>query len=527
MIKNSRIYNLSPFSELRIITEDHYSDGTSTQLQLLKTQSPNASKPYETCTAEIFGRELVPDVKISLGPNERLAVYTWTGCSLQVDGVVRQEYEAFDHSMKEYLNVTSALDAERELAAIVRNRGPRVIVTGAPSSGKSSICMILCNYAVRNGWTPVYIDTDPRCSTDKKALQLFPGTIGATVIGDVNDVSPKNPLTFFYGHGDILENERLYLHLCKCLSASIELMIEMNLKLQPSNRQPDVTDLGKHIAASGTIINAPYQASSDLVKKLAEIFDVSMILVVDSPSIHQDLVRVFNNNKANYQTIGNTSRSNSESLTPRDLTKPVFEEQQADFIAEGNNTESNRQKLEKGNTIKDVVVLGITKLEGVVPVDQNRLKYLNNIAWKQYFERTSLGEFHVIRFNYSNVKLLVLQNTIALTGDALPRDDKSSMKTEELYATKWIGDPRSLINVVLAIPSTDDIHLIPYTNIIGFFHVRKVEEIPQISENEEETDSAISNIVMLEVACHTIYTPTSVPKSLIVPGNSKYMKWLN
>ena len=40
---------------------------------------------------------------------------------------------------------------------------PRVLVLGPESSGKTSVCKILTNYAVRagQGWTPIYVNTDP------------------------------------------------------------------------------------------------------------------------------------------------------------------------------------------------------------------------------------------------------------------------------------------------------------------------------------------------------------------------------
>ena len=40
---------------------------------------------------------------------------------------------------------------------------PRVLVLGPENSGKTSVCKILTNYAVRAGqdWTPIYVNTNP------------------------------------------------------------------------------------------------------------------------------------------------------------------------------------------------------------------------------------------------------------------------------------------------------------------------------------------------------------------------------
>ena len=40
---------------------------------------------------------------------------------------------------------------------------PRVLVLGPENSGKTSVCKILTNYAVRSGqdWTPMFVNVDP------------------------------------------------------------------------------------------------------------------------------------------------------------------------------------------------------------------------------------------------------------------------------------------------------------------------------------------------------------------------------
>ena len=39
-------------------------------------------------------------------------------------------------------------------------RGPRLMITGPTDVGKTTLCRILCNYAVREGRSPLYIDLD-------------------------------------------------------------------------------------------------------------------------------------------------------------------------------------------------------------------------------------------------------------------------------------------------------------------------------------------------------------------------------
>lgn len=520
MDSNIRVYHLKPFSELRIVTDCSYDDSRCTpSIMLLNKASSADGSQCIIASAEIFGKELVPEMEVPIEAGQMLAVYTWVDCSIQVKGVVQQEYESDDNSMKEYLNLIGSINAVRELATIRRTHGPRILITGAPSSGKSSICMILGNYSVRSGWTPVFVEADPRSSTDKKSLQFYPGTIGATVLSGVQDVSPPNPIVYFYGHTDVQENETLYLNTCKCLATSIELMMEHNLKKQPLNRRSDeVNDMGKYIAASGMIINAPFQAGRDTIMHLAKIFNVTMIIVVDSQSIHQDLVKAFSLKKHNNQTTLDTKDYVPTAL----IGNLAFQSQKNDPKSTNDSNQSDVNKAGENTGEKEIIVLSASKLQGVVPVDNDRLKFLNSMIWKRYFERT-FGDFHVIRFQMEIEKFVTINTTAGLSKDALAIDEESSLKSEELYVTQWSGDYCSLINCVVAIPSTEDINLIPYCNITGFFHLRSIEEINVEGDIESGASSAKSYNV--EATCHSFYSASSLPKYLLVPGNTRRIRW--
>ena len=79
--------------------------------------------------------------------------------------------------MNAYANVHLALEKMR-VRALSAQRGsplppgtdqevdpepPRVLVLGPESSGKTTVCKILANYAVRagQGWAPMFVNTDP------------------------------------------------------------------------------------------------------------------------------------------------------------------------------------------------------------------------------------------------------------------------------------------------------------------------------------------------------------------------------
>ena len=79
--------------------------------------------------------------------------------------------------MNAYANVHLALEKMR-VRALSAHRGsplpagtdqdvdpepPRVLVLGPENSGKTTVCKILANYAVRagQGWTPMFVNTSP------------------------------------------------------------------------------------------------------------------------------------------------------------------------------------------------------------------------------------------------------------------------------------------------------------------------------------------------------------------------------
>eukprot|EP00923_Selenidium_pygospionis_P029138 GHVN01051968.1.p1 GENE.GHVN01051968.1~~GHVN01051968.1.p1 ORF type:complete len:203 (+),score=20.93 GHVN01051968.1:121-729(+) len=176
-----RNHTISPLSELRIITTPQ----ASATLRVLSAHDPTAEAGANT--AEVFGEELPADVDFEVDPGSRIAVFSWGGCKLQVSGAVSQEYAASNSAMATYINAAAALDSRRQLALAAdteekRKAAPRVLITGAISSGKSSLCQILLNYGVRRGWSPCFVELDPRGAADKPQQRFLPGMIGATVV---------------------------------------------------------------------------------------------------------------------------------------------------------------------------------------------------------------------------------------------------------------------------------------------------------------------------------------------------------
>merc|ERR1712028_102353 len=86
-------------------------------------------------------------------------------------------YVANETPMRLYQNIHILLDQRRQAARETGARGPRVLVAGPSDSGKSTLCRILVNYAVRMDNRPIYVDLDVG-----QGAVVLPGTIVATPV---------------------------------------------------------------------------------------------------------------------------------------------------------------------------------------------------------------------------------------------------------------------------------------------------------------------------------------------------------
>ena len=129
--------------------------------------------------AEIFGTEMVKDFKYKFHHGSKFSVYTYHGCTVNVFGRNQiAPYKSKEHPMIQYLNVHHALENLRKESDTNENKiGPVVMVVGPQDVGKSTVCRLLVNYAVRQSRRPIYVDLD----VSQNTLSV-PGTIAATLV---------------------------------------------------------------------------------------------------------------------------------------------------------------------------------------------------------------------------------------------------------------------------------------------------------------------------------------------------------
>jgi len=111
---------------------------------------------------------------ISLKPESKVAVFTWYGAQVQMTGSVESAYTADDTPMRMQLNIHANLEAMRKEALQRQKAGPCTMVVGPTDAGKSTLCKILTNYAVRTGWEPLFVDLDVG-----QGMITIPGNVAA------------------------------------------------------------------------------------------------------------------------------------------------------------------------------------------------------------------------------------------------------------------------------------------------------------------------------------------------------------
>ncbi|KAG0487428.1 hypothetical protein HPP92_009523 [Vanilla planifolia] len=175
--------------------------------------------------AEIFGAELPPEKWITVQPSQKIAIFTWKGATIELEGVSEVEYVADETPMVSYVNVHAILDGRRSRAmtnkGLDSSRGPRAIVVGPTDSGKSSLCKMLLNWACRRSWKPTFVDLDI-----SQGSITIPGCISAspvqTPIDAFGGIPTEMPVAYFFGHTNASLNVELYKVLLTELALTLE-----------------------------------------------------------------------------------------------------------------------------------------------------------------------------------------------------------------------------------------------------------------------------------------------------------------
>ncbi|XP_065335760.1 protein CLP1 homolog [Cloeon dipterum] len=258
-------FKLEPDTELRFEVENPDNKSEKVVLEL------------KSGHAEIFGTELVKDKQYFFCSGAKVAVFTWHGCTLELKGKTDVAYVAKETPMVMYLNVHAALEEVRKNSEAEGKRGPIAMIVGPTDVGKSTLCKILLNYAVRATRRPIFVDLDVG-----QGQISVPGTIGALLVERPSGVdegfSQLAPLVYHYGHNNPGANTALY-------NTVVTSLGEVTMDRMRSNKKAN---------HSGAIINTCGWVKGDgyhQILHIAQAFEADVILVLDQERLYNELVR--------------------------------------------------------------------------------------------------------------------------------------------------------------------------------------------------------------------------------------------
>eukprot|EP00092_Neocalanus_flemingeri_P007445 GFUD01008041.1.p1 GENE.GFUD01008041.1~~GFUD01008041.1.p1 ORF type:complete len:444 (+),score=129.18 GFUD01008041.1:63-1334(+) len=264
MASDGKIFKLEAEEELRVEVDCGKTDRVVVELK--------------SGQAEIFGTEMVVNTKYQFTTGTKFAVFTFQGCAVQVQGKMEVDpYTSKETPMMMYLNTHAALEQLRLKAEKDSARGPICMLVGPTDVGKSTVCRLLLNYAVRLGRRPIHADLDVG-----QGSIAVPGSIGAMLVERPASIeegfSQNSPLVYHYGHKTPGHNPVLYNQLVSRLADVVRERLVKNRKAEVS---------GVVINTCGWIRGEGYNQ----IKHIAQAFEVDVIIVLDQERVYNDLVR--------------------------------------------------------------------------------------------------------------------------------------------------------------------------------------------------------------------------------------------
>ncbi|EGG05280.1 uncharacterized protein MELLADRAFT_88142 [Melampsora larici-populina 98AG31] len=295
-------------------------------------------------TAELFGFELAVGHDYPFGDEARAAIFSWHGADLEMSKV-STEYIAEETPVPTHLALHLALERMR-LAAVAPKHfvprvelppslrtleelnedgdderlGPRVMVVGGLSSGKSTLVKTLANLAIRSGRTkvegpglllgaftlpgtfsiaplyasiPTTTSVHPFGSTPTTGLPVLftpANPFDAPLHPTPNPAlfaPPLNALSFYYGHADFGRNLGLVDALFRRMGSALDARIEK----------------GAETAAwtGGLIVDTPGEFCDKnrgaIVKEAVRSFGINVIVVMGTEKLQLEMSKLMSTNK--------------------------------------------------------------------------------------------------------------------------------------------------------------------------------------------------------------------------------------
>ncbi|KAK4213808.1 mRNA cleavage and polyadenylation factor CLP1 [Rhypophila decipiens] len=351
----TRTITLDPGSEWRFVTAKATSSSSTNFLTNPSSTSSSSSGvkvKLLSGSAERDGTSLALN-KVYTFSRTKSKIFTWEGCSLEVTGScvnesVYRPATMEDSCMVGWVNLHMLiLQEQRErVSQSLKNHhhhhhghhkrsdgagaggsgppGPRVMICGAPNTGKTTMARTLAGYATRQGGQPLVASLDPR-----EGLLSLPGTISAAVFGTLMDIEDprggfgvrntpssgpsmvpvKLPVVYYFGREKVVDDVPLWKDLTRKLASSVRAKLK------------EVDE----VRASGVILDMPgWEGRPDAVglevmECAVREFAINTIVVLDNWELEQELHNKFLQEKTPFgEAISVLRLDKSNGAVPRD-----------------------------------------------------------------------------------------------------------------------------------------------------------------------------------------------------------------
>ncbi|RKP03872.1 hypothetical protein CXG81DRAFT_9008 [Caulochytrium protostelioides] len=228
------------------------------------------------------------------------------GQELIVKGTPATEYTASETMMNMYLTLHMAIEQQRERAELNTGPPPRIMIIGPSDAGKTTLCRILLNYAIKQSRFPTFVNLDP----SQPSISL-PGTIAATTLSRIVDysesfdgtpvVTGQTPLVYFYGDTSIHEKPQLYRATVRSLAGALSRMSSEN-------------------AHAGLVIDTPAKfmesAASESLMDAIHALDVNILVVMGQERLYSELKRKLAPNESTSKSSAAAARKAKGAAAP-------------------------------------------------------------------------------------------------------------------------------------------------------------------------------------------------------------------
>ena len=246
-------------------------------------------------TAEIFGYELGINLSIPFKKYQRIAVYTYHGCTIEIKGRITDEmyYLSTNTPMISYINCHYAIQKLRDTAKsnIEPIIGPKVLIVGPSDVGKNTLCKILLNYAIRSASKPMFIDIDPQGNMISITGTIAAGTVEHLIEAN-NHIGPNItiPLTYFLATHNPNKLLNIYKQQLHSLYTNISLRynkMKEQLKQEQSNYHEILNMLssGYIMKHNGWIENNGFDLLCDIINK----YEIDVLIILGSERLYHKL----------------------------------------------------------------------------------------------------------------------------------------------------------------------------------------------------------------------------------------------